>query len=352
MVENGKPGRRATLVDVARLAEVSTSAVSRTFTAGASVSKKTRLRVLKAAEELGFRPNILARSLMTGRSALIGLVSNAFSNPYVMNIIDVFTAELQNRSLRPLVFNLSGKHDWAEVVTSMSQYQIDGMVIASSTLDPELIARVGSSNIPAVIAFGRSLGEDGIDSVYVDNVEGGRIAAREFLRRGYKSLGFIGAPELVTTSDDRFAGFREQLAAAGAAAPRILHAREYSHAAGLKAAIELLESCPEIDGLFCADDLIGMGALDALRTSLNRKVPDTGVIGFNDIQMAGWPSYSLSTLRTHTDQIVVSAIDMLQARIGNGPRPKEKRIISCEMVVRDSLRAPLSGRVQRAGSDS
>lgn len=339
MADEGKQTRRATLVDVAKLAKVSPSAVSRTFTAGASVSKKTRLRVLKAAEELGFRPNILARSLMTGRSALIGLVSNAFSNPYVMNIIDIFTTELQYRNLRPLVFNLTGKHDWVETVTLMSQYQIDGMVIASSTLEPEFIAQVGQSNIPAVIAFGRSLGEDGIDSVFVDNVEGGRIAAREFKRRSYGTLGFIGAPEFVTTSQDRLLGFRDQLAAEGLAPPRVLHAEEYSHAAGFAAAIELLTKYPDIDGLFCADDLIGIGALDALRIRLHRKVPETGVVGFNDIQMAGWPSYGLSTLRTHTDQIVVSAIDMLQARIENGPKPKEKRMISCEMVARGSLRA-------------
>lgn len=339
MAEEAKQSRRATLVDVAKLAKVSPSAVSRTFTAGASVSKKTRLRVLKAAEELGFRPNILARSLMTGRSALIGLVSNAFNNPYVMNIIDVFTTELQNRNLRPLVFNFSGKHDWSETLTLMSQYQIDGIVIASSTLDPAFIAKVGGSSIPAVIAFGRSIQEHGIDSVFVDNVDGGRIAARELLQRGYRDLGFVGAPEYVTTSQDRLTGFRDQIASAGMTAPKVIHGDEYSHAAGFKATVELLKRHPELDGLFCADDLIGMGALDALRTVLKRKVPEIGVIGFNDIEMASWPSHSLSTLRTHTDQIVISAIDMLQARIENGPKPKEKRILSCEMVVRDSLRS-------------
>lgn len=338
MAEDEKKGRRATLVDVAKLAKVSPSAVSRTFTSGASVSKKTRLRVLKASEELGFRPNILARSLMTGRSALIALVSNAFNNPYVMNIIDVFTTELQNRNLRPLVFNLTGDHDWPETIKLMFQYQIDGIVIASSTLDPDFVNQVGKSKIPTVIAFGRSMSEDGIDSVFVDNVEGGRIAAREFLGRGYRTLGFIGAPAFVTTSQDRLVGFRDELASKGATAPVVVHTDEYSHAAGLKASVKLLRDHPGIDGLFCADDLLGIGALDGLRVTLKRDVPETGVIGFNDIQMAGWPSHSLSTLRTHTDQIVISAIDMLQARIQNGPRPKEKRIISCEMVVRDSLR--------------
>lgn len=342
MTEEQKQRRRATLVDVAKLAKVSPSAVSRTFTSGGSVSKKTRLRVLKAAEELGFRPNILARSLMTGRSALIALVSNAFNNPYVMNIIDIFTTELQKRNLRPLVFNLSGDHDWTETITLMSQYQIDGVVIASSTLEPAFVERVGKSDIPTVIAFGRSTAENGIDSVFVDNVEGGRLAALEFLQRGYRKLGFIGAPEFVTTSQDRLLGFREQLAREGAPAPVVVHGKEYSHAAGLAASVELVQRHPEVDGLFCADDLLGIGAVDGLRLRLGRSVPETGVIGFNDIQMAAWPSHSLSTLRTHTDRVVLSAIDLLQARIGNGPKPKEKRIISCEMVVRGSLRAPPS----------
>jgi DNA-binding LacI/PurR family transcriptional regulator len=330
--------RRATLVDVAHRAKVSTSAVSRTFTTGGSVSKKTRDRVLKAAEELGFRPNILARSLMTGRSALIGLVSDAFGNPYVMNILDVFTSELQKKNLRPLVFNLTGKHDWNETVALMSQYQIDGLVIASSTLDSAFLETVWRSRIPTVITFGRSTDEQQIDAVFADNVEGGRIAARAFLRRGYKKLGFVGAPEHVTTSHDRLMGFREFLAHEGADAPTVIHAKDYSHASGLKATAELLRVHPELDGLFCADDLLGIGAVDALQTEFGRGVPDTGVIGFNDIQMASWPSHRLSSVRTHTDEIVISAIDMLEARIRKTSKPKEKRIISCELVVRQSLR--------------
>jgi DNA-binding LacI/PurR family transcriptional regulator len=151
--------RRATLVDVAKLAKVSTSAVSRTFTPGASVSKKTRTRVLKAAEKLGFRPNILARSLMTGRSALIAVVSNAFGNPYIMQIVDTFTLELQHRGLRPLVFNLSSTYDWSETVALMSQYQIDGIAIASSTLSPTFVESVLESGIPTVMAFGRAVGD-------------------------------------------------------------------------------------------------------------------------------------------------------------------------------------------------
>jgi DNA-binding LacI/PurR family transcriptional regulator len=335
--------RRATVIDVAKLARVSPSAVSRTFTPGAAVSKKTRGRVMKAAEKLDFRPNILARSLITGRSALIAVVTNAFSNPYVVDIIDAFTLELQNRSLRPLVFNLGGAHDGTGTVALMSQYQIDGIVLASSTLSPDFVASVGAASIPTVMAFGRAPAELGISSVYADNVEGGRIAARELLKRGYKNLGFIGGPQNATTTQDRLSGFREQLSQEGAKPAVVVYGSEYSHAAGRKTAIDLLRERPEIEALFCADDLLGVGALDGIRMVLGRAVPkQVGVIGFNDIQMASWDSYNLATLRIHVRDLVVNSIDLLQARIQQGPR-MEKRLIGCELVMRGSLRPIPSG---------
>lgn len=329
--------RRATLADVALLAQVSPSAVSRAFTPGGSVSRQMRQRVMAAAETLGFQPNVLARSLMTGRSALIALLANAFDNPYVMRIIDVFTSELQARNLRPLVFNLTGAHDWASTVNLMKQYQIDGVLVASSTIAPEFFDRVLDAHIPTVVAFGKYAGRREMDSVFVDNIAGGRIAAQEFLRRGYRAPAFIGAKAQVSTSHDREIGFRDELCRHG-----IDHAAEfageYSHAAGMAATERLLARRPETDAIFCADDQIGIGALDSLRYVLNRAVPDTGVIGFNDIAIASWPSHPLATLRTHTDQIVTNAIDLLERRIERGPTPGEQRIVSCAFVERASVR--------------
>jgi DNA-binding LacI/PurR family transcriptional regulator len=310
------------------------------------------MRVLKAAEKLGFRPNILARSLMTGRSALIALVSNAFDNPYVMQIIDCFTLELQRRSLRPLVFNLGSTHDWSETVALMSQYQIDGIAIASSTLSPSFVESVAKSGIPTVMAFGRAVGEAAVSAVFADNVEGGRMAAIEFLRRGYEKLGFIGGPRQATTTQDRLAGFREQLAQQDARPAVVAYANEYSHAAGRKTVVDVLREHPEVDALFCADDLLGAGALDGIRFGLRRAVPkDIGVIGFDDIQMASWDAYRLSTLRTQIDQVIVNSIDMLQAQIQHGHRTIEKRIIGCEFVARESLRAAVAGEPRLAKSE-
>lgn len=329
--------RRANLADVAQRAKVSPSAVSRTFTPGASVSKKTRQRVMKAAQELGFQPNVLARSLMTGRSALIALVTNAFANPFINSVIDVFTSELQARNLRPLVFNLKASFDWNQMVNLMLQYQIDGVLVATSTIDEGFLDRVLGAKIPAVQAFGRYLGTGDMDSVFVDNLAGGRIAAQELLARGYRRPGFIGVADSVSTTRDRLTGFREVLSVHGIEPP-VVRAPRYAYAAGRDCAKELFGATPELDSVFCADDLLGLGAMDTLRFELGRTVPDTGVIGFNDIDAASWPSHPLATFGAHTGQVVVNAIDLLEARIAEGPKPSEQRIVSCRFVARSSIR--------------
>lgn len=334
MSDTGPHNRRPTLADVSGLAKVSTSAVSRTFTEGASVSPKTWEKVLKAAAALGFQPNVLARSLMTGRSALIGLVSNTFSNPYVMSIIDVFTLELQRRNLRPLVFNMTGQDEVGNTVQLMQQYQLDGIVIASSTLPQDIIRHIALSRIPTVMTFGRPPADTALDAVLADNVEGGRIAAQSLMDLDYDAFGFVGAPRFVTTSEDRYSGFRDQLQLAGKSC-NVIHTESYSHGSGFAAARALLETYPRTDAVFCADDLLAVGVMDGLR-ALGAEVPEIGVMGFNDIPMASWPCYDPTTIRTGTDQIVASAIDLLENRIENAARPQEKRLIGCTLLPRGS----------------
>lgn len=335
MGEGGR--RRVTLGDVARLADVSPSAVSRAFTDGASVSREARARIIRAADQLGYRPNALARSLTTGRSALIGLVSNALVNPFIMNVVDAFTLQLQRRRLRPLVFNLAGEFSIEETVTLIRQYQLDGVIVASSTLDPDFVEAVDAAGVPVVLAFGTARAGSRISAAHVDNVGGGRLVGTALLERGYRRIGFIGGGEGVSTTQDRLAGLTQTLAEAGAAAPTVVHAGRYAQAAGFAGAGALLAQTPNLDAVFCADDLLAIGALDALR-AMGRPVPETGVVGFNDIQMASWPSFDLSTVRAPVDEVVASALDMLSGRIDTPGRAPERRIVSCTFVPRSTLK--------------
>ncbi|PKP67351.1 MAG: transcriptional regulator, partial [Alphaproteobacteria bacterium HGW-Alphaproteobacteria-8] len=188
----------ATLKDVAQRAGVSPSAVSRTFTPGASVSQKMRQRVERAAADLGYSPNFLARSLTTRRTKLIGLVSNNFHNPIFLEVFDLFTRGLQDRGLRPLLVNLSNETDPEHSVRMLRQYSVDGVVVASSTLPPGFALAFSDAEIPVVHSFGRHSTAPKVHVVGIDNIECGRMAARELLARGYRRVGFLGGPEAAT----------------------------------------------------------------------------------------------------------------------------------------------------------
>lgn len=332
---------RAIARDVAREADVSISAVSRTFTEGASVSAKTREKVMKAAEKLGYRRNALARSLMTQRSDLVGIISNNFRNPAFMEIFNRFTLGLQEKKLRPLIINLSGEMDHRQALDLLIQYQVDGVIIASSTLPEAFSEACIEARLPTVMAFGRGRDSSGLSSVSVDNVDGGRIAADLLVERGCRHIGFIGGPAQATTTVDRLRGFRERLKENNLEA-RELCVAQYAHADGMAAAGKLLATDPDIDAIFCGDDIIAMGVSDYIRSQSGRRIPeDIGVLGFNDIAMAGWPAYNLTTIRQPIDEITANAVEMICERIESPSLPVQTRLIPCAAVIRGTLREPV-----------
>ncbi|MGI9486834.1 MAG: LacI family DNA-binding transcriptional regulator, partial [Geminicoccaceae bacterium] len=144
-----------TLREVAERAGVSRSAVSRTFTEGASVSAKTRQLVEQAAQDLGYSPNALASSLTTGRTKMVGLISNNFHNPIFLEVFDLFTRGLQDRGLRPLLVNLTDETDPETSVRMLRQYSVDGVIVASSTLPLSFARAFRDAGMPVVHSFGR-----------------------------------------------------------------------------------------------------------------------------------------------------------------------------------------------------
>ena len=201
-----------TLKDVAERAGVSRSAVSRSFTEGASVSAKTRAKVEKAANDLGYTPNALASSLTTGRTKLIGLIVNNFHNPLILEVFDLFTRGLQDRGLRPLLVNLSDATDPAASVKMLRQYSVDGVIVASSTLPSSFAESFQNAGLPVVHAFGRYAIAPDVHVVGIDNVACGRMAAEALVQRGYRRLAFLGGPRTATSTQDRVAGFLGALA--------------------------------------------------------------------------------------------------------------------------------------------
>jgi DNA-binding LacI/PurR family transcriptional regulator len=323
-----------TLKDVAERAGVSRSAVSRTFTDGASVSAKTRAKVEAAARDLGYAPNALASSLTTGRTKLIGLIANNFHNPLILEVFDLFTRGLQDRGLRPLLVNLSGATDPAASVRMLRQYSVDGVIVASSTLPPSFARAFRTAHLPVVHAFGRHAPAPDVHVVGIDNVACGRMAAEALLRRGYRSLGFLGGPEAATSTQDRAAGF---LAGLGDMPVTLSYAEDYTFDAGRAAMQRLLAGSPA-QAYFCGDDLLAVGALSAIEDAGLTVPGDIGLIGLNDMEMSRWQNIGLTTIRQPVAEIIDAAINLVVATIEDPERKPETRLFPCQVIERKTLR--------------
>lgn len=326
-----------TLREVALRAGVSRSAVSRTFTEGASVSPEMRRKVEKAARELGYSPNALASSLTTGRTRMVGMVSNNFRNPIFLEVFDLFTRGLQGRGLRPLLLNLSDGPDTETSVRMLRQYSVDGVVVASSTLPPEFSKAFRDAGMPVVHAFGRAASAPEVHVVGIDNVASGRLAAQTLLARGYRRIAFMGGPESATTTQDRFKGFMAELSGHPGIAVSHSFAQAYSFDAGREEMARLLRDTPA-EAYFCGDDILSIGALSALQDGGFACPEDIGILGLNDMEMARWNNINLTTLHQPIGRIVDSSIDLMVATLDDRDRSPEARVFSCSVVERGTLR--------------
>ncbi|MGQ0567351.1 MAG: LacI family DNA-binding transcriptional regulator [Gemmobacter sp.] len=328
-----------TLKDVAERAGVSRSAVSRTFTPGASVSPGTRAKVEQAADALGYAPNALASSLTTGRTKLIGLVVNNFRNPLILDVFDLFTRGLQDRGLRPLLVNLTDATDPAATVRMLRQYTVDGVIVASSTLPSSFAAAFRDAGLPVVHAFGRHATAPGVHVVGIDNVACGQMAVEALVRRGYRRVAFLGGPQTATSTQDRAAGFLAALGGRADIRSSVTYASAYTFDAGRQEMQRLLDQAPA-EAYFCGDDLLAIGALSAIREA-GLSVPcDIGLIGLNDMEMARWQNIALTTIRQPVAEIIAAAIDLVTDTIAHPARPLEVRLFPCRLIERGTLRAP------------
>ena len=328
-----------TLKDVALRAGVSRSAVSRAYTDGASVSDRTRAKVEEAARQLGYSPSLIARSLATKRTKLIGLVANNFQNPAFLEVFDLYTRALQQRELRPLLVNITDDTDPTQTVRMLRQYSVDGVIVATSTLPVNFSRLFREADVPVVHAFGRFDPAATAHVIGIDNVACGRMAADTLAARGYRRIAVIGGPDYATSTQDRVAGFVERLATLGQKPADISYAANYTYQAGRGAMVALIERLMP-DAVFCGDDLICMGAMDAARARGLSIPGELGFLGFNDIGMARWDAYSLTTIHQPIGEIILASVALV-AELAADPRCKPSvRLFDCSIIERSTLNPP------------
>ena len=326
-----------TLKDVAEKAGVSTSAVSRTFTEGASVSSKTRLKVEQAANELGYSPNVLARSLTTRRTQLIGLVANNFEHLVFLEVFDRFTQLLQTRGLRPLIVNLSNETEPEKSVTMLRQYSVDGVIVVSSTLPEHFVEAFRDAEIPVVHAVGKPTTKPRVDVIGVANEDCGRLAADTLIARGYRRIEFLGGPEAATSTEGRARGFLDVANASDGVSANVRYCASYSYSGGYNGMKAALQS-GAAEAYFCGDDIISIGAMSAIKEEGKSVPDDIGLIGVNDMEMARWGVVNLTTIRQPLPDIIEASVSRIIEIVRDPHQKPTSRTFHCELVERGSLR--------------
>ncbi len=331
---------KITSVEVAAKAGVSRSAVSRVFTPGASVSPSTAAKVRAAARELGYRPNVLARSLITGRSRIIGLVVAYLENQFYPEAIEKLSKSLQERGYHVLVFMASNDSEATQtVIDELLDYQVDGIVIASVGVSNDLTRRCEDAGIPIVL-FNRDQFDDRLSSVTSDNMAGGAHLGRLLVEGGHDRIGHIAGWEGASTQIDREAGFKGALVEAGIRmVARTVGNFHFEQAK--QAAREMFDRDNPPDAVFVANDHMAFAVMDVLRFELGMRIPDdVSVVGYDDVPMASWASYDLTTVRQRANVMVAQTIDILMSRIDNIDTPPKRICIDGPLIIRGSARKP------------
>ena len=329
---------KITSTDVARLAGVSQSAVSRVFTPGASVSKKTADKVRAAAEELGYRPNVLARSLITGKSKIIGLIVAYLDNQFYPDALERLSKALQDNGYHLLVFISPGTGENVDqVVDELMDYRVDGIITASVGISDEITNRCEDAGIPMVL-FNRGQDDERLSSVTSANVDGGRLIAEFLIAGGHRRIAHIAGWTGASTGRDRRDGFLSGLAAAGIDPVAVLDGN-FRREDAAKAASAMFEDGAHPDAIFVGNDHMACAVMDELRGSLGLRVPeDVSVVGYDDVPLAAWGAYELTTWRQPSNRMVEATVELLLGQIDDPNRRSEKREISGRLIVRSSAR--------------
>jgi len=328
----------ATAADVALRAGVSRSAVSRTFTPGASVSPATRERVLKAADELGYQVNRLARSVIQKQSTLVGVVVPGMHNEFVVQLLGPIVRSLARYSLAPLLMDVRDPAQMESSLRYLLQYRVAGVIFTSGSPPIELAREYLRLQVP-VAMINRDANLESVDVVSSDNHLGGALAARCLIATGARRLAYVNLPSGTYSGVSRGAGFSEAVALSGQASisVELLQGKLAGYEGGAAIAMQLLDRPAEQrpEGVFCANDTLAFGFMDTARHTFGLRIPeDLVVVGFDDVPMASAASFMLTTIRQDIEGLADETVDRLVERMSDPARPSRSQILPVELVAR------------------
>ena len=331
-------GSFVTAADIAEHAGVSRSAVSRTFTPGASVSSAVRARVLEAAGVLGYRVNRLAQSLTNARSNIVGLVGADLQQPFHAECLATLSEALLADGFQCMLLNAANAgRDMGAVIERVLEYRVCAIVVMNGTPSSDIVKECLGNGVP-VILVNKPMPGFAVDTVVTDHAAGGRVAADQLLAAGCRRLAVVSSAARTASLVGRLEAFGARAAEAGVPV-RVWQEGPTDYAAGREAALSIL-SDETIDGAFCVTDLLALGFLDAARLDRGRIVPDDlSVIGFDDIPQAGWNAYQLTTFRQPVRLLTDQVMQVIRQRAETPEMPHAVFTLPATLVERKTVRA-------------
>lgn len=321
--------------DVARIAGVSQATVSRALSAGSSVAPATRAKVRAAMEQLGYVPHAGAQAMKTRRTNTIGVVLADLANPFYIQLLDYLTRALDEAGQRVVIWNTANSHHGDDALTAIREYAIDGLVFTTATAGSIELAHAVERGRPIVL-INREVDGVHCDKVISDNIAGARSVADLFVERGRTAAAFIGGVPDAATARDRRLGFLGRMAELGHPVPE--HRSfdgGFSHDTASEITRRLFARADRPTAIFCVNDYMAFGAQDALR-DLRISPEECWVVGYDDVDMASWPSFGLTTVRQPTREMVVDGVSLLLERIQNPELPPRRLSHPSTLLIRHS----------------
>jgi len=328
--------------DIAKEVGVSATTVSRVVN-NKSASTKTRARVLKAIKRSGYVPNARAVSLKNGSNKSIGIIIPDISNPVYPIAVKVIHDIAKERGYYLILGNTYGRVDEErELLQMMARERVAGLILSICEGEDDTACNADLKEMQksgvAVILTGREKGDLGVDEITVDNEKGACRATQYLMKTGRKRIAFLAGRRGLLATEGRLAGYRQALSEKGLKCDGLVSAtEEWTRESGRKQMEKFLQDGQRLDAVFCGNDLLAIGAMEAVKKS-GRTVPDDiAIVGFDDIELASLVTPQLTTVRQPLDKVASLACSLILDRIEGKEQGGPKEIlIEPELIVRES----------------
>ena len=328
-------GRRARATDVAELAGVSRSAVSRAFSQTAYIAPETKAKVLEAAAELNYSPDTLASSLAKGRSNIVVVVINQVDAIRGPSLHSALIRSLQDSGRLPVVLSLSPTDDGATSLKRHLTFPVEGLIVMSDSVSVEVARHAVPYVRPIMLNFERTSAD--VDSIVANDAAGIAQMVNHLWETGHRSVGFMAGRSSSVSSTMRRNALAMEIARKGMYLA-VEASGEFTYDQAFEAAPALVEGGKLPDAIFCANDVMAFAVMDYLRLNTQHRIPeDVSIVGFDDVFMAGWPIYNLSTIRQDIDSMAAAVIAILEHRRDPQARTFDPPTMVAELVLRGTI---------------